>query len=253
MFYKLLWMPIAAVFSGVTFCIYFNRRNIKAIAVFLPYALIFGLLIILMFGCTQQTQVGAELQIPEDSPAAEAASTFSPVSSVPILTNDTPPNKENLPPSQFPSPITDTTLTPSADITDNYSLQPTPTPQIIEVPVDVPVEVIREVVVELPGEPIEVIKEVYIDRPLDGIDTRERHLAFINELNAKYADVFSVKIGGGEYCYGFTSRTEYLIGYFFVAADSRIIFSYNFLPLSLYADQETIESIMRELTLRNEE
>lgn len=152
-------------------------------------------------------------------------------------------------PSAFAMPINPTpessAVLPIGTTEPEQKTEPTetPTPQIIEEIV----EVIREVPVELPPKTVEIVKPVYVNTPLDGMDMRERQLSFRDEMNTRYNDVFDLTIAGGEYCYGFTNHTEYLIGYHFVDENGEVVFSRRFPPLSADADQATLDAIMQEL------
>lgn len=245
MFSYLQIIAVVAVFLAVALMVYFIRNSRNTVAIVTPPILLFGLLFAFMSGCSSKVNTDSVVNIPESTISTKAS--IMPTSNEPTVTDDVNPDIAESP-TLSPQNNDEPSTVPTAQ-TELPLPQPTPTPQIIEIPV----EVTRDVVVELPGKTVEVIKEVYVDTPLDGMDMRERQLSFIAELNAKYADVFGMNIGGGEYCYGFTSHTEYLINYFFLTDSGETICSFSFPSLSLNADQVTLDTIINELTLRTEE
>lgn len=249
MFSYLQIIAVVAVFLAVALMVYFIRSSRNTVAIVSPPILLFGLLFAFMSGCSPKVNTEPVVNIPESTISTKAS--VIPTSNEPTVTDDVTLDIAEYP-TLLPQDKVESLTEPSAQT--GLSLpQPTPTPQIIEVPVEVPVEVTRNVVVELPGKTVEIIKEVYVDAPLDGMDMRERQLSFIAELNVQYSDVFGMSIGGGEYCYSFTSHTEYLINYFFEIDNGEIIFSYDFPPLSLNADKVTLDTVINELALRTEE
>jgi hypothetical protein len=193
--------------------------RVSAINLIIPLSVLGTIVIIVFFGCSSQDITNDLLNIPEE-----------------LITS---PSEEAVIAVAVPSVAT----SPSS-LLDNYSNDNygelcllCPMPQIVEVPV--------EVVVELPGKTVEIVKEVFLDTPLDGMDMRRRQLEFLDELNAKYLSVFDLKIGGGDYSYNFTSKTEFLTNYHFIAADGKRMPC--FIPLSLNADQFTIDMIKAEI------
>lgn len=223
------YMAIAAVIVTIAAVVWTARKHPKIISLSVPPLLTFGLMIVLMFGCSPREPTDSTLNIPEE--------TQSPAMIDEVTTSSTP--APSVTPSTTPTPVIDFTPTPSPlpeKDTDDFDIEPElvyPTPQVVEVPV--------EVIVELPGQTVEVIKEVYVDTPLDGMDMRKRQLEFIDELNAEYSSVFGMKIGGGEYCYNFTSKTEYLINYYF-DSNTKGNIPCN-VPLNLNADKATTDAI----------
>lgn len=225
------YMAIAAVFVTIAAVVWTARKHPKIISLSVPPLLAFGLMIVLMFGCSPREPTDSTLNIPEETQTSAMIDE--------VTTSSTP--APSVTPSTTPTPVID--FTPSSSpkqSKDDFEIElesPYPTPQVIEVPV--------EVIVELPGQTVEVIKEVYVDKPLDGMDMRKRQLEFIDELNAEYSSVFGMKIGGGEYCYNFTSKTEYLINFYFVSSTNGNI-PCN-IPLSLSADKATSDTIKNEI------
>jgi hypothetical protein len=218
----------------------------------------FSLLFVLaLAGCSTPEPNAVDVRIPVD---VEGVVEGTPMPT-PLSPSPTPnrPILESPKPSATPVPVPLLPESPVAaaeessedDMADNTTVSspppissaatppPAPTPEVI----------IKEVPVELPPQIVEVVKEVQVPMPLDGMDMRERVLTFREELNVAFEDTFGLKLDGGEYCYGFTSHTEYLIGYHFIRDDGELIFSYRFPPLSITADQATMEAIMEELAI----
>lgn len=224
------YMAIAAVFVTTAAVVWTTRKHPKIVSLSVPPLLTFGLFVVLMVGCSPIEPADSTLNVPEETqPPAVVGEVISSSTPIPTVTlSDTPTPSVDISPS----------LTPEQSKNNDFEPKLVyPTPQVVKVPV--------EVIVELPGQTVEVIKEVYVDTPLDGMDMRKRQLEFIDELNAEYNSVFGMKIGGGEYCYNFTSKTEYLINYYFVSNDKGNI-PCN-VPLCLNADEFTIENIKNQI------
>jgi len=225
----MIYLSLATVAISVFTLIWITRKHpkITTIGIVVPLSVLGVIIALMFFGCTPRETQDGSLNIRNET--------------------STPPIEGMVLSTTTPTPIVTPSPTPDINTDDNdngddydYPEQPYPTPQIIEVPV--------EVVVELPGKIVEIIKEVFVDTPLDGMDMRKRQLEFIDELNAKYISVFGMEIGGGEYGYNFTSQIEILTDYHFVTADGKRIPCFT--PLNFNADQATIDMIKAEINKR---
>lgn len=122
------YIAIAAVFVAITAVVWTARKHQKIIAPLVPPLFVLGLLIALMVGCSPSEPTGSILNIPVDLQTPSVIEeTLSPTPSV--EPSETPTPNIDFVPSSLPE-----------QSSDDYDTEPEstyPTPQIVEVPVEV--------------------------------------------------------------------------------------------------------------------